>query len=402
VETAYEMVSPQPNVAVLLGYGLEALATLNYPSDSMTESMVHYLLSKQQLDGHWSSNDNRPPMEDGAIQATAFAIRSVQRYPIPGRELECANRVQRASLWLRQAVPVTFNQRAFQLMGLGWAGAPPGVVQPLVEELLKRQNEDGGWSQLSGLPSDSWATGQALVAMHQAGRIDTSHPAFERGVDFLLRTQFDDGSWFVKSRTWPFQPHFDSGFPHGKDQWISAGGTAWACMALLLTQSTVDALPSWDWTGLTERVAIAEREGLLNERARMGKRSDGSASSAEGTSLEKVDFERQIKPVLERSCVACHSGAEPQGGLHLSTREGLLTHGESGEPAVVPFDRKQGLLLRYAADEVEDLEMPPLAERGRFPKLSRDEWELLSVWIDQGCEWPDACRLEAPKIDKEP
>jgi len=51
----------------------------------------------------------------------------------------------------------------------------------------------------------------------------------------FLRTQFDDGSWWVKSRTWPWQLHFDGQFPHGKDQWISAGATAWAAMALLFT-----------------------------------------------------------------------------------------------------------------------------------------------------------------------
>jgi hypothetical protein len=39
----------------------------------------------------------------------------------------------------------------------------------------------------------------------------------------------------VRSRTWPFQPYFDSSFPHGKDQWISAAGTAWATLALLNT-----------------------------------------------------------------------------------------------------------------------------------------------------------------------
>jgi hypothetical protein len=41
-----------------------------------------------------------------------------------------------------------------------------------------------------------------------------------------------DGSWFVRSRTFPFQPYRESGFPHGKDQFISAAGTSWAVLAL--------------------------------------------------------------------------------------------------------------------------------------------------------------------------
>ena len=46
----------------------------------------------------------------------------------------------------------------------------------------------------------------------------------------LLRTQCDDGSWYVQTRSWPFQPYFESKFPYGRDQWISAPATAWAVM----------------------------------------------------------------------------------------------------------------------------------------------------------------------------
>jgi N-acyl-D-amino-acid deacylase len=53
-------------------------------------------------------------------------------------------------------------------------------------------------------------------------------------VDFLLRTQFPDGSWLVRTRAYPLQPLRDSGFPHGRHQWISAAGTSWAAMALSL------------------------------------------------------------------------------------------------------------------------------------------------------------------------
>ena len=59
-----------------------------------------------------------------------------------------------------------------------------------------------------------------------------SDPAVRRGVEFLLRTQLQDGSWYVKSRAVPIQAYFESGFPHGADQWISAAGTAWAVRAL--------------------------------------------------------------------------------------------------------------------------------------------------------------------------
>ena len=59
--------------------------------------------------------------------------------------------------------------------------------------------------------------------------------AMQHGAAFLLRTQHADGSWHVKSRALKVQPYFESGFPHGHDQWISQAGTAWAAMALTRT-----------------------------------------------------------------------------------------------------------------------------------------------------------------------
>jgi len=53
-----------------------------------------------------------------------------------------------------------------------------------------------------------------------------------RGVKFLLNFQLEDGSWHVKTRTRPVQPYFDSYFPRGSDQFISAAATSWATMAL--------------------------------------------------------------------------------------------------------------------------------------------------------------------------
>ncbi len=120
-----------------------------------------------------------------------------------------------------------------QLLGLAWANAPTADLRAAAQKLLAEQRPDGGWGQLPGLETDAYATGQALVALNAAGE-DVSTPAYRRGVGFLLRTQFPDGSWLVRRRTFPVQPPKDSGFPHGKDQWISAAGTSRATMTLSL------------------------------------------------------------------------------------------------------------------------------------------------------------------------
>jgi N-acyl-D-amino-acid deacylase len=57
-------------------------------------------------------------------------------------------------------------------------------------------------------------------------------PVYQKGVDYLLRTQAADGTWHVQTRAIWLQPYFESGFPYGRDQFISVAGTAWATMAL--------------------------------------------------------------------------------------------------------------------------------------------------------------------------
>ena len=83
--------------------------------------------------------------------------------------------------------------------------------------------------------SDAYATGEALVALRESDAVREDDPAVRRGVEFLLRTQLEDGSWFVKTRAIRIQPHYESGFPHGLDQFISAAATNWASTALALS-----------------------------------------------------------------------------------------------------------------------------------------------------------------------
>ena len=87
---------------------------------------------------------------------------------------------------------------------------------------------------MATLESDAYATGQALTALSESGALKPGNPVSEKAVRFLLDTQLADGSWYVRSRAVPIQPHFDSEFPHGKDQFIAAAATNWATMALAL------------------------------------------------------------------------------------------------------------------------------------------------------------------------
>ncbi len=97
--------------------------------------------------------------------------------------------------------------------------------------LRKLQRPDGGWAQRVGMAPDAYATGQAVYALRVSG-MPASSGVVKGAAGYLLRTQGEDGTWFVPSRTLGFQPPVESGFPHGRHEFISAAATAWAVMAL--------------------------------------------------------------------------------------------------------------------------------------------------------------------------
>ena len=153
--------------------------------------------------------------------------------------------------------PKTTEDRVFQLFGLAWGQAGPSqrLATPLarhpyqdwpasedqqlakkqVSGLLKLQRGDGGWAQLPTLASDAYATGQVLCCLHAVGALRNRDKAFQQGIQYLLKHQCEDGSWQVSTRSKPIQTYFESGFPHGKSQFISIAGSSWATMALLLS-----------------------------------------------------------------------------------------------------------------------------------------------------------------------
>ena len=99
---------------------------------------------------------------------------------------------------------------------------------------MKAQRPDGGWAQLDDKPGDAYATGTRLVALHEAGGLATDRPGVPAGPVVSVADAAPDGSWEVKSRSKPFQPYYESGFPYGKDQFISATASGWATAALAL------------------------------------------------------------------------------------------------------------------------------------------------------------------------
>jgi ankyrin repeat protein len=219
-----------------LGYTLMGMAAAGYQADALTDSHIHYLSIYQFPDGAWRTTSYRAPEEYGPFTTTAVALRAIRLYPIPGRREEFEERFARAKRWLLAAKAFSQEERSMQLNGLASAGASAAERAPFVKALKAAQNQDGSWSQLPGIRGDAYATGEALYALHLSGNVPTADPAYQTGVQWLLRNQLADGSWFVPTRAIPVQPHtFESGFPHGWNQFVSDGASSWASMALLYT-----------------------------------------------------------------------------------------------------------------------------------------------------------------------
>ena len=223
------------NVVSIAGLAWELFdAALNgVPRNAFTDAVVRAIKATQTPEGRWSTNESRrPPMNAGDFQATALAIHALRHYTPPLERPTTEHSIAQAVRWLEQATPELTQDRAFQSLGLAWANAGLPSVAKAAHALAARQHPDGGWGQMPLMESDAYATGQALYALHAAGKMAPDDPVYRRGIGYLLRTQAADGTWHVRSRSIWLQPYFESGFPYGQDQFISTAGTAWAAIAL--------------------------------------------------------------------------------------------------------------------------------------------------------------------------
>jgi len=221
--------------ALTAGYVQVALALSSHPLDTTTAAIAHWLIARQMPDGTWLGNGlNRPPSEYSPISHTAMAAAGLTSYDIPGLKTEIEASLRRAQQWLIAAVPKSAEERGMRLMGLVWTRAPRSRVEAAIRDVQTRQEADGGWSQFGRTAPDAYATGLSLYALCVAG-VGPTDAAYRKGVAFLLGTQYQDGTWLVKTHSFPVQRYFESGFPFGRHQWISTAGTSWASLAIAQT-----------------------------------------------------------------------------------------------------------------------------------------------------------------------
>ena len=216
------------------GYALWTLDNGGWKPDETTAAVAEYFLLFQKDREHWQPQSRRPPSEQSWFTSSYVALRSLKVFGLPEQKERIDSRTEQVRQWLLKTSPEDTEDRVFRLRALQLVAAPDDDVRRAATELLQTQRDDGGWAQLPDLSSDAYATGSALVALHQSGGLATVDTAYQKGLSYLISTQQDDGSWHVTTRSKPIQTYFESGYPHGKDQFISIAAAGWSTTALAL------------------------------------------------------------------------------------------------------------------------------------------------------------------------
>lgn len=107
----------------------------------------------------------------------------------------------------------------------------------------------------------------------------------------------------------------------------------------------------------------------------------------------QVDFARDVRPILNAHCTACHGGVKEAGGVSFIFRDRVLGKGESGKPVVVPGNPDASeLIVRILSDDPD--EVMPKPEHG--PPLQEREVAILRKWIEEGAKWAEHWAFVAP------
>ena len=200
--------------------------------DSVTSQGLKLLLetvkADQGADGSWVAwPETRPPFFGASTESmTALATLALLPGALAGDTADRAA-INRGVDWLANAKTDDDPQSvALRLVIWRRLGRPAAECRPLVERIEHAQRPDGGWNQAKGMPSDAWATGQALYALSHAP-FAMSEAVLRRGSSFLVHTQASDGSWPMTSR--PVKP----GGPGSSNLIpITGAGTAWGVIGL--------------------------------------------------------------------------------------------------------------------------------------------------------------------------
>jgi|SRR5438128_3633183 len=103
----------------------------------------------------------------------------------------------------------------------------------------------------------------------------------------------------------------------------------------------------------------------------------------------KVDFAKQIQPILQQSCVKCHGAEKQKAKLRLDSKEAAMKGGKDGVVIVAGNAEKSEMYRRITLPKGDDDIMPNEGD-----PLSREQTELVRDWINQGADWPETAQAK--------
>lgn len=101
-------------------------------------------------------------------------------------------------------------------------------------------------------------------------------------------------------------------------------------------------------------------------------------------SSQPVDFNAEIRPILNKKCISCHGGVKRSGEFSLLFRTEALGVNESGKRAIVPGNVSESEMIHRIVHDDPEMRMPPEGD-----PLSQQEVNLLTQWIEEGAKWED-------------
>ncbi|MGA0845765.1 MAG: DUF1549 domain-containing protein, partial [Luteolibacter sp.] len=110
-----------------------------------------------------------------------------------------------------------------------------------------------------------------------------------------------------------------------------------------------------------------------------------------------IEFNRDIRPILNRSCTGCHGGVKKNAGVSFIERREALAVSSEGNPIIIPGDPWNSELVKRITAKDPQIIMPPAGGEHQHDPLSQDEIDKIIEWIRQGAEWQDHWAYLAPK-----
>lgn len=124
-----------------------------------------------------------------------------------------------------------------------------------------------------------------------------------------------------------------------------------------------------------------------------------SITLSQAATPEEEYFTTKVQPILETSCVGCHSGEKPKGKLNMTTAEGMKKGGkEKADKGLVAGKPEESTIYTRSTLPKDDEDLMPPSDKGG--PLSTEQLETLKKWITDGAVVPAGTVLKKKEKDK--